>query len=167
MFAVHTCGNQTICVYLYHHAPYPPLPESVRNWIRRLYDGMLRQSAELDQSDPRPDRPARWPRSSLSLMFPVARGLPFSLRAGLRPSGWLLASRHPLISKPPSALNAFRQFSSTRFQNAEYTRFGVDPEQPFNSRRWSTGTQVFGGIVVLSVAYYLAQYVPAFTRIHH
>ena len=97
-------------------------------------------------------------------MFPAARGLSFSFRAGLRPSSWLFASRYPLIPRPPSTLNAFRQFSSTRPRNANYIRFEVDPEQPLNYRRWSTGTQVFGGIVVLSVGYYVSQYVPPFAK---
>ena len=92
-------------------------------------------------------------------MLPPARGLSLSFRAGLRPPGWLLASRYPLIPRFPSALNASRQFASTRPQNANYVRFKVDPEQPLNYRRWSTGTQVFGGIVVLSVVYYVSQYV--------
>lgn len=98
-------------------------------------------------------------------MLPAARGLPFSLRAGLRPSGRLLVSRSPLIPKSSSILNASRQFSSTRPQNAKYVRFEIDPEQPLNYRKWSTGTQVFGGIVVLSVVYYVSQYVPSFTRV--
>lgn len=93
-----------------------------------------------------------------SLMLPVIRGLPFSLRAGLRQSGRLFTSRPPPIVKSPATLNHFRQFSSTRSRNARYVRFEVDPEQPLNYRRWSTGTQVLGGIVVLSAAYYVAQY---------
>lgn len=94
-------------------------------------------------------------------MFPAARGLSFSFRPSLRPSGWLLASRSPLIPGSPSTLKSC-QFSSTRLRNANYVRFEVDPEQPLNYRRWSTGTQVFGGIVVLSVVYYVSQYVPSF-----
>ncbi|KAF9650414.1 hypothetical protein BDM02DRAFT_1433520 [Thelephora ganbajun] len=88
-------------------------------------------------------------------MLPVARGLSFSLRPALRTSSWPLVSRPPLSPKSPSTLNAFRKFSSTRPQNAKYVRFEVDPEQPLNYKRWSTGTQVFGGILVLSAAYYV------------
>ncbi|KAF9782487.1 hypothetical protein BJ322DRAFT_1111347 [Thelephora terrestris] len=88
-------------------------------------------------------------------MLPIARGLFSSLRAGPRPSGRLLKLRPPPIAKSSSALGQFRQFSSTRPKSARYFRFEVDPEQPLNYRRWSTGTQVFGGIVVLSVAYYV------------
>jgi len=108
-----------------------------------------------------------WARSRLlspSLMLPATRWLSFILRADLRPSGRLLVSRPPLIPKPPLVLNALRQFSSTRPQNVKYVPFEVDPEQPLNYRRWSTGTQVFGGIVVLSVVYYVLQYVSTFTR---
>lgn len=141
-----------------------PPSTSYRLWIKRL---RWHVAAQLNRSGSWPDHPALAGLAHIPLMFSVARGLPFNLRASLRPPGWLLTSRPPLVLKSPSTLNAFRQFSSTRFQNAEYSRFGVDPEQPFNSRRWSTGTQVFGGIVVLSVAYYAAQYVPAFTRVHH
>lgn len=97
-------------------------------------------------------------------MLPVIRGLSFILRADLRPPRRLLLSRPTLIPKPPPTLNTLRYLSSTRPQNAKYVPFEVDPEQPLNYRRWSTGTQVFGGIIVLSVAYYVAQYVPAFTR---
>lgn len=97
-------------------------------------------------------------------MLPTARGLSFRLRGGPRPSGSLFTSRLPLISRSPSTLNAFRQFSSTRVQNAKYVRFEVDPEQPLKYRRWSTGTQVVGGTVVLAVAYYVSQYVPTFAR---
>lgn len=93
-------------------------------------------------------------------MLPATRGLPFSFRAGR-----LLASRSPLLPRSPSAINASCQFSSTRLQNAKYVRFEVDPEQPLNYRRWSAGTQVFGGIVVLSVVYYASQYVPSFARV--
>lgn len=105
------------------------------------------------------------PPSSSSIMFPVTRGLPLGLRAGLRSSCWLLTPRPPLGSKSPSVLNAFRQISSTRPLNAKYVRFEVDPEQPLNYRRWSKGTQVFGGIVVLSIAYYVAQYVSPFNQV--
>jgi hypothetical protein len=91
-------------------------------------------------------------------MFPIARGLSSSLRAGPRLSGRLLKLRPPPIAKSSSTLGQFRQFSSTRPKSARYFRFEVDPEQPLNYRRWSTGTQVFGGIVVLSVAYYVTQY---------
>jgi len=97
----------------------------------------------------------------------ASRGLSLSFRAGLRPPGWPLTSRCPLIPRSPSTLNASRQFSSTRRQNANYVRFEVDPEQPLNYRRWSTGTQVFGGIVVLSVVYYVSQYVPSFAKAPH
>ena len=97
-------------------------------------------------------------------MFPVARGLPFSLRAGLRTSRLRLTPRPLLFPKSPSPLGALRQFSSTPPQNRQYFRFDVDPEQPLNYRKWSTGTQVFGGIVVLALAYYLSQYVPSSLR---
>ena len=100
-------------------------------------------------------------------MLPAARGLPSSFRAGLRPCGRLLISQSLPIPRSSSTLNASRQLSSTRPQSAKYVRFEVDPEQPLNYRRWSTGTQVFGGIVVLSVFYYVSQYAPSFARPPH
>lgn len=95
-----------------------------------------------------------------SLMLSVARGLSLGLRVTPRLPGRLLKLRPPPIANPPLALDASRQFSSTRPKSAKYFRFEVDPEQPLNYRRWNTGTQIFGGIVVLSAAYYVLQYAP-------
>lgn len=99
-----------------------------------------------------------------SLMLSVARGLSLGLRVTPRLPGRLLKLRPPPIANPPLALYASRQFSSTRPKSAKYFRFEVDPEQPLNYRRWNTGTQIFGGIVVLSAAYYALQYAPRSLR---
>lgn len=141
------------------------IPVSVQP--RRLSDG-LNECAWHDQRrvvGVTGDDPGSFPLHSF-FMLPVARGLPFSLRAGLKPSIRLTPPppRPPLITKPLPTLNAFRQFSSTRFRNARYIPFEVDPEQPFNYRRWNTATQVGGGILVLSIAYYVVQYVPTFAQ---
>lgn len=54
-----------------------------------------------------------------------------------------------------------RNFTSSAFRsrNPQYLRFNVDPEKPFDWKRWDTATKVTAGVVVLGVGYYLVQYV--------
>ncbi|TDL13621.1 hypothetical protein BD410DRAFT_873099, partial [Rickenella mellea] len=49
-----------------------------------------------------------------------------------------------------------RHISSTPSRSARYVRFSVDPKEPFNVRKWDTGTKIVMVAVTGSLVYYVA-----------